>query len=34
MLEYVVKVYELIVEAGVHRTSNIKVAKAAKVIEN
>ncbi len=33
-LEVVAKVYELIVTAGVHRASSIKVAEAAKVIEN
>ncbi len=33
-LEQVAKVYELVVEAGVHRASCIKVAEAAKVIEN
>lgn len=33
-LETVAKVYELVVEAGVHRAPNIKVAEAAKVIEN
>jgi UDP-N-acetyl-D-galactosamine dehydrogenase len=33
-LDQVAKVYELIVEAGVHRASSIKVAEAAKVIEN
>lgn len=33
-LECVAKVYELVVEAGVHRAENIKVAEAAKVIEN
>ena len=33
-LECVAKVYELVVEAGVHRASSIKVAEAAKVIEN
>ncbi len=33
-LELVAKVYELVVEAGVHRASCIKVAEAAKVIEN
>ncbi len=33
-LEEVAKVYELVVEAGVHRASSIKVAEAAKVIEN
>ena len=30
----VAKVYELVVEAGVHRAESIKVAEAAKVIEN
>lgn len=30
----IAKVYELIIEAGVHRASTIKVAEAAKVIEN
>ena len=30
----VAKVYELVVDAGVHRASSIKVAEAAKVIEN
>jgi UDP-N-acetyl-D-galactosamine dehydrogenase len=30
----VVKVYESIIEAGVHRASSIKVAEAAKIIEN
>lgn len=33
-LEQVASVYELVVEAGVHRASSIKVAEAAKVIEN
>lgn len=33
-LEVIAKVYELVVEAGVHRASCIKVAEAAKVIEN
>lgn len=33
-LEVVAKVYELVVEAGVHRAESIKVAEAAKVIEN
>ena len=33
-LDCVAKVYELVVEAGVHRAENIKVAEAAKVIEN
>jgi UDP-N-acetyl-D-galactosamine dehydrogenase len=33
-LETVAKAYELVVEAGVHRASNIKVSEAAKVIEN
>ncbi len=33
-LEIVAKVYELVVEAGVHRAESIKVAEAAKVIEN
>jgi UDP-N-acetyl-D-galactosamine dehydrogenase len=33
-LDQVAKTYELIVEAGVHRASSIKVAEAAKVIEN
>lgn len=33
-LEEVAKVYELVVEAGVHRAETIKVAEAAKVIEN
>lgn len=33
-LEDVAKVYELVVEVGVHRAESIKVAEAAKVIEN
>ena len=33
-LNCVAKVYELVVEAGVHRAESIKVAEAAKVIEN
>lgn len=33
-LEEIAKVYELIIDAGVHRTSSIKVAEAAKVVEN
>lgn len=32
--EIIAQVYELIIEAGVHRASSIKVAEAAKVIEN
>ena len=33
-LDVIAKVYELIIEAGVHRATSIKVAEAAKVIEN
>lgn len=33
-LETIAKVYELVVEAGVYRAQSIKVAEAAKVIEN
>ena len=33
-LDIVAKVYELVVEVGVHRAESIKVAEAAKVIEN
>jgi UDP-N-acetyl-D-glucosamine/UDP-N-acetyl-D-galactosamine dehydrogenase len=33
-LENIAKVYELVVTAGVHRASSIKVAEAAKIIEN
>ncbi len=32
--EEIAKVYEMIIEAGVHRASSIKVAEAAKIIEN
>jgi len=32
--EIIAKVYELIIEAGVHRASSIKVAESAKIIEN
>lgn len=33
-LELIAKVYELVVKAGVHKASSIKVAEAAKIIEN
>lgn len=33
-LEEIAKTYELVVSAGVHRASSIKVAEAAKIIEN
>lgn len=33
-LELIAKVYELVVSAGVHKASSIKVAEAAKIIEN
>ena len=33
-LEIVANIYELVIEAGVHRADSIKVAEAAKVIEN
>ncbi|MDD2970537.1 MAG: nucleotide sugar dehydrogenase [Lachnospiraceae bacterium] len=33
-LDTIAKVYELVVDAGVHRAESIKVAEAAKVIEN
>ncbi len=33
-LQEIAKVYELVVKAGVHKVSSIKVAEAAKVIEN
>lgn len=33
-LDEVARVYELVIEAGVHRAESIKVAEAAKVIEN
>jgi UDP-N-acetyl-D-galactosamine dehydrogenase len=32
--EYIAQTYELVVEAGVHRAASIKVAEAAKIIEN
>lgn len=32
--EEIAKVYELIIKAGIHRASSIKVAEAAKIIEN
>ena len=32
--ENIARIYEMIIEAGVHRTPSIKVAEAAKVIEN
>ena len=32
--EIIAKVYELVVQAGVHRASSIRVAEAAKIIEN
>ena len=32
--EDIARVYEIIIEAGVHRSSSIKVAEAAKIIEN
>ncbi len=32
--ENIAKTYELIIEAGIHRASSIKVAEAAKIIEN
>ena len=32
--EEIAKIYEMIIEAGVHRASSIKVAEAAKIIEN
>jgi UDP-N-acetyl-D-galactosamine dehydrogenase len=34
ILETVAKVYELVIEAGVHRAESIRTAEAAKVIEN
>lgn len=34
VLDIVAKVYETVVKAGVHKAANIKVAEAAKVIEN
>lgn len=33
-LEEIAKTYELVVEAGVHRAASLKVAEAAKIIEN
>lgn len=33
-LEEIAKTYELVVKAGVHRASSVKVAEAAKIIEN
>ncbi len=33
-LEEVAKVYEMVVDAGVHRASSIKVAEASKIVEN
>lgn len=33
-LEEIAKIYEMVIEAGVHRAESIKVAEAAKVIEN
>ncbi len=33
-LEQIAKVYEMVIEAGVHRAASIKVAEAAKIIEN
>lgn len=33
-LENIVKVYETIIKGGIHKTSSIKVAEAAKIIEN
>ena len=33
-LDIIARVYELVVKAGVHRASSIKVAEAAKIIEN
>jgi len=33
-LDEIAKVYELIIEAGVHKASSIKVAEASKVVEN
>ncbi len=33
-LDEIAKVYEIVIEAGVHRASSIKVAEAAKVVEN
>ena len=33
-LEEIAKIYELVIDVGVHRASSIKVAEAAKVVEN
>lgn len=33
-LEEIANIYEIVIEAGVHRVSSIKVAEAAKVVEN
>lgn len=33
-LEEIAKIYELVIDAGVHKASSIKVAEAAKVVEN
>ncbi len=33
-LDLIAKVYEIVIEAGVHRAGSIKVAEAAKVVEN
>ncbi len=33
-VDFIAKLYELVVEAGVHRAPSIKVAEAAKVVEN
>jgi len=33
-LDEIAKVYELVIEAGIHRAGSIKVAEAAKVVEN
>src|SRR5690606_27734924 len=33
-LEVISKIYELIIKAGIHKASTIKVAEAAKVVEN
>ncbi|KGX89961.1 UDP-N-acetyl-D-galactosamine dehydrogenase [Pontibacillus halophilus JSM 076056 = DSM 19796] len=34
ILEFVAQMYESIIEAGVHRAENIKVAEASKIVEN
>lgn len=33
-LEEIAKIYELVIDAGVHKASSVKVAEAAKVVEN